>query len=143
MPQTTAKDYAIFQKECEYWLDKLNLRTYDVTYTHSDADGGVDCCAWCKSDNDSCTAILGLSKTWDGFLPLEYQVRKFALHEVLELLFSSCEDIMVSRFEITKPRIETVKHTLIARVINAFFPDNLDKRKIKVDKLESPIEITS
>ena len=139
MPKTQPKDYEIFKEECEYWLDKFNLRTYDVAYTHSNAAGNVDCCAYCKVDNEGCSAILGLSKTWDGFLPLEYQVRKFAFHEVLELLFAQAEDIMQSRY-VTKESIENVKHIFIQRLINAFFPNELDSRNIKLDKFESPIE---
>ena len=143
MPKTTEEHFRIFIEECELWLDKFNLRNYDLTYSHSDADDEKDACSWCKSEDRFKSAILGLTKSWDDFCPNEYQIRKFAFHEVCELLFSASEFIMQSRFSITEENINAVKHELINRLINGVFIDSILNRKNNLDRFESPIDMTS
>ena len=90
--RTTKKQFALFEKECRKWLDKLGLKGWCVEVLHADIESGstVGQCAWHSTNR--CATILFNRRLEDS--PSAAAIKRFALHECLELMLSGCTDLL-------------------------------------------------
>lgn len=90
--RTTKKQFRLFEREARKWLDKLGLKAWFVDMAHTDLEDGctVACCSW-KSTNRCATLLFNLKMDEN---PTDAVIRRFALHECLELLLSDCTNVM-------------------------------------------------
>lgn len=86
--RTTKKQFRLFEKECRKWLDKLGLKDWFVEVHHADLEHGgtIGRCEW-HSTNRCATLLFNLKLDEN---PSDWVIRRFALHECLELLLSGC-----------------------------------------------------
>lgn len=123
MSKTTAKNFAVFCNACEYWLDYLGLKDYEVHYRHQECD----CRAMCFADPAAGIAILVLSKEWHDCPVTDENVEKSAFHEVSELLLAKLVQHAVNR-STTREDIEISTHEIIRRMENTFYRDAIHSK---------------
>ncbi len=117
---TNKKHFEVFRKEVLKWIHVFGLLDWDVIVEH----GGVDDdnnAAECAYNITAKSAIIRLSKTFtktEGFTLQD--LREAAAHEVCELLLCHFGYLAESRYT-TYEQIETVRHSLIARLLNYLF----------------------
>jgi hypothetical protein len=121
---TNDKDFNIFKEEARFWIDVFGLSSWDVDFAHIDEDEGYS--ASCMYWSTARYAVLNLAQTMVTknvrlAEDRENEIRRFAFHEVVELLLSEVDDIMKSRTGITSENIETASHRVIKTLENVIF----------------------
>lgn len=115
--KTTAKDFSIFKKECQKWIDFFGLKEYRVHYEHSSEY--TDCVAFCVTDQAGGCATLGLIKDV-GYERNNLAIRESAFHEVCELLLSKMCHIARDR-AFCEEELTCETHSIIRRLENTVF----------------------
>jgi len=93
--RTTKKQFRVFEKECRRWLDKLSLSSWAVQIVHAEiSDDSVF--ADCRTIDNNRAAALRMNTVVDIYRETltDKFIRRYAIHEVLELLISGCGGIM-------------------------------------------------
>lgn len=84
--KTTKAHFASFKKFCRQYLDLFGLRDWEAFISHTkDEDNRASCTV---NGTDHRMVNLNLAKDWDadwGLKITDEEIRKCALHEVLEL----------------------------------------------------------
>ena len=93
---TTQANFKEFMRECEFWIDFFGLKEWDIHFRH---DGSKDCYACAYPDCSSRVAIVNLSPDWSETKPTLPRIRKYAFHEVCEVMLYK-----LSRFPIEEIR---------------------------------------
>lgn len=75
----TNKDFEVFKKECEFWLDFFHLRDYKVYYEFEELENNN--IAECESSSVDRVSTIRLSITAD-----KEDIKMSAFHEVCELM---------------------------------------------------------
>lgn len=117
---TTKAHFEIFKKECRYWIQRLGLTDWEIEFKHNNEDKESFCN--CRPFLLSRSAVLTLTKDWEDFKLTNYLVRRYAFHEVCELLMGRLDHIAEARF-VRKEEIEEERHAIIRRLENAFFEE--------------------
>ena len=58
--KTTKKDFEIYKKEADYWLDKFQLRSWEIRYAHLEHEHIDEALAWCETHWTGRVATLGI-----------------------------------------------------------------------------------
>lgn len=91
--RTTKRQYALFEKEVRRWLSVLGLQDWVVYCCHGRLEPGNF--AHCEYVSGHRKAYIRLNTHLsDESVCTVSDIRRVALHEVLELLLSPCGDIM-------------------------------------------------
>ena len=109
---TTASDFAIFKTECNKWLDKYNLRRWDVFFAHEILEEPRVAQATYSLEEMAVTLFLG--KDWTGHKcgKAEKELRVTARHEVRELLLGRYSILAQYRY-IAERELEEERHAII------------------------------
>lgn len=78
MKKTTRKDFEEFKKHCEFYLNKLNLKNWEVAYGHKELK---------DSNAEVITDLAGYCATINLGLEVYRDLKIIALHEVLHIFF--------------------------------------------------------
>jgi len=118
--KTTAKHFAVFQKECRKWLDRFGLKGWRVEFVHD--EGNIkDTRAWSQVINiEDRVALLALSPDWGDDKVTTRSVRISAFHEVMELFLWRFEIPGTSRY-VTAHEFTEERHAIIRTLENVFF----------------------
>jgi len=85
--KTTKAHYELFKEECEYWIDKFNLREWRVSYrwelTSNDNEAMAEYNAHYQAKKVLITFSKKIIQTHDKTNDL---IREIAFHEICELL---------------------------------------------------------
>ncbi len=131
MSRTTEEHFKIFKKECEYWVNFFSLKEWFIYYYHTDADKPIkDAVAWMQANDDSKNVHISLAIDWKTFEPNEYEIKKFAFHEVCELLLDTISSLANKRYGVTEVMVEEATHEIIARLQNIVFQQSLKERDL-------------
>ena len=112
--KTTTKHFKLYRDTCSYWLNKFGLFDWDIDFYHTDDKDG--CASSCVFNSQAGHAFLRLNKDW-GIDFTDKDIKRTALHEVLELLFARYQDSATNRYT-TEEVIDTQRHVVIQRLIN-------------------------
>ena len=90
------KDFQLFKKECNKWIDKLGLGDWDVLYSFESVPESAGST---EVGYEGCWAIITLSPDYpnDDMLDKNPHIKKVALHECLELLLATLNILGKSR----------------------------------------------
>lgn len=131
--KTTNADFKTFKKECEYWIDKLNLRCWKVYYRHEKSKELPDTLAWIKSNWTGRTCAIGLNPDWGVHdVVCDFEVCRGAFHEVCELLLKNV--VSIAQIDICptqKDELEACTHAVIRRMEWALWQPDYEARKKK------------
>jgi len=122
--ELTEDQYVLFQEEAEYWLDKFNLRNWEVYYGRiSDKEGEEgEGFADCRADGVNRVACLRLALSYYSVDKLRFPrvIHKAAFHEVCELMLSDLRS--TSRY--AELETDAIVHEIIRRLEHTvFIPD--------------------
>lgn len=124
--KTTKKHFEIFKAEALKWIDFFGLKDWEVEFAHIRDDENMAACT------TRCTnrwAKLSLSTVWTDVVS-DYDVRKCAFHEVVELFIAPLFTCAHSRY-ISEHEIKEADHMIVRTLENVIFEKQEKKR---VDK---------
>ena len=116
--KTTAKDFALFKKECEKWIDFFGLTNWRVVYCREQYE--EDAHAWFSTNSEGMVATIALCPDWKHEEVTTEQIKKSAFHEVCEMMFSHLQDLAQSRYW-DPVEYQTERHAIIRRLENSVF----------------------
>jgi len=120
--KTTKKDFEVFKKEAEYWLEYFHLHDWEVHFEHCDARGNR---ARCWSDISGRMGTLEFGTEWSK-KPDKYELQIAAFHEVCELLLSRLSTLPLNMFD--SDYISEITHEIIRRLENTIFKEKRSKK---------------
>jgi hypothetical protein len=106
----TEKQFKLFKKEVFKWQKKFGLINYHLEVV-LDSFMTNDYFAMCEMDYRAKSARITMNDQWN-IKPTKKLVKKYALHEVLELLLGRFNDLAFDRF-VCADNIEESKHHII------------------------------
>ena len=130
-------DFLVFKEEILYWLNKLGLRDYEV-YIEKDTKTDMEAVSTCMVQHNA--SLVNFS-FYDKYFRKEkfhhFFIRRYAFHEVVELLLSPVEDLITRTSYQEKARESA--HRIIARLENSVFIDDYIRRFKKLPKDAHPV----
>jgi hypothetical protein len=116
--RTTKKDFQMFKKECEVWIERFGLLDWDVHFFHDDLPEGMyaGTSGWYKPKNAEISLNTNVSK--DYYSPK--CIKETAFHEVCELLLMELRIIAQTRY-IQEEDIDHACHGIIQRLLNGVY----------------------
>ncbi|MHA1866835.1 MAG: hypothetical protein ACTSXD_02080 [Candidatus Heimdallarchaeaceae archaeon] len=118
---TSSKDFNLFRKECDKWIEVFGLKDWYVYYVHYDNiedSGAYGSCS--ASINTKCAEISLYKNLYDNYYD-EHIIKRTAFHEVCELLFIKIKFFTVTDTKVQEREIEEELHTIIRRLENSLF----------------------
>lgn len=112
----TNGQFRLFEREVRKWQSALGLRSWEIYVEFKPLEGQARC--WWETEQH--VANIALSTEQPGKFSNDY-IRRFALHECLELLMSGCTDIM--RQVSSEERLGIETHTVIRALENVILGD--------------------
>jgi len=115
--KTTKKHYKFFKKQANIWVDKFNLREYEVHFDHENSKALPTAIAWCGINWKGRTCTIGLAQDWTHNKINKRELSKSAFHEVCELLLGDIT--ILGKIELTenqKDDMEQYTHAVIRRL---------------------------
>ena len=81
--KTTKKQFALFCRTCEEWIEPLGLTGWDISFLWEPIKDN----ATTSEDQRYKYAIITFTKTWEDEIcdPTSEEIKRTALHEMLEL----------------------------------------------------------
>ncbi|MHC4417213.1 MAG: hypothetical protein ACYSU6_01360 [Planctomycetota bacterium] len=121
---TNRKHFKIFKEEAEYWIKRLGITDWEISFEHQDFEDRVAGISWNYKQR---WAVLYLSKDFGTIEPTDYEIRNSAYHEVKEVMLAPLRCISSWRY-IQPDQIETEIHAVIKRMINCYFEEDYKRR---------------
>lgn len=117
--KTTPKHFALFKKECQYWIDKFGLKEWDIAFQQmnlesNDPDSVTG--AQCVADLKNRVSAIVLQADWD-IKVTNRMVKQMAFHEVCHLLLWRLVWLAQQR-SISEGEATAEAHTIIRRLEN-------------------------
>ena len=111
--KTTAKDFALFKRECRAWIEKFGLADWDILWAHEKDDPGI--LANCRTDYNR-QATISLNAVWQETQPTDVEIKLTAKHEAMELLLAPLLILANARF-IDRDSVPRETHAIINRLM--------------------------
>ena len=128
--RTTAKHFEIFKKECERWQKAFGLLNWEFNFYHSKEDERSIATTEC--DNDNRVAFITLNTGLEDVEITNYEIKKSAFHEVMEVLLYSIRYIAEERY-VNECEIDTEIHNIIRTLEHVVF-EEMQNGKSRVGK---------
>jgi hypothetical protein len=117
--KTTKKDFELFKKECQKWIDRFELNKYDVAYDWHKMN---EANAMMNNQESGMVATISLSNKidYDKFDFPQYKnvnefIKEKAKHEVIHLLIGRYREYANSRF-VSKNEISEAEEELVRKL---------------------------
>ena len=121
--QTTKKDFELFKKECAFWIDKLNLRSWRWEVGYDDIGNQY-------GEAEIFYGARAISVTLSDFLPKDRRaelIAETAFHEVFEAGVMGRVRIMAEQRDYSAIELESEIHAITNRCQSLLLP--LRKKK--------------
>ncbi len=117
--KTSKKDFLLFKKECQRWIEKLGLSEWECHYYHKKIDKGVgaDTCV----DVEASKVVFRLNaETGYPREESEFQgtIEQTAKHEVMHLLLGPLSEKAKYRY-VRHAELESAEHGIVMRLMKA------------------------
>lgn len=127
--KTTSKHFKIFKKECQYWVDKLGLKDWEIVYSHQSVNDDSKGNFWVSLENKN--ANINLEPDWGNYYDpptftkegIIKEVKRTAFHEVAEVMLARLNVLGISRF-VREGELVEATHDVIRRLENLVFEAN-------------------
>jgi len=116
--KTTEKDFELFKKECEYWIDFFGLTEWEVDILHQNhpKGGKGEAWNWNKPGDQYCQ--IGLCKDIEHEIYCSFE--EIAFHEVCHLLLAKLYWVGSCRYAQLE-ELGTAEHEVVRRLENSVF----------------------
>jgi hypothetical protein len=108
--EITEKQFDLFKKEVFKWQKEFGLINYHLEVV-LDGFMTAEFFACCELDYRAKSARITMNDTWN-IKPTKKLIKRYALHEVLELLLGRMNDLAFDRF-VCADNLEEAKHHVI------------------------------
>ena len=108
----TKKQFKYFQDCCEFYIDMLGLKDWEMYYELKSTEGALAACAANTGDRIAC---ITLSTPWEDQEPTDEELKEAACHEILELLMWELYMLARTRF-INDDQLEGARHAIVRRL---------------------------
>ena len=110
----TNRDFKLFKKECEKWIDRLELGDWDVRFEF----GCIDSAGTCRANYSQMNATIAFNSEFSDYNTISKinYIKTIAMHECLELLLMPINMLAGARtYDVEE--IEHQFHRIINRLI--------------------------
>lgn len=115
--KTTKKQFDLFKKECKKWRKVFGLISYDVNYKLGTDEDNVGECKYPTNIGDRNVRLSFNSNS--GSLT-NYEIKKIAFHEVMELFLYKLVELAETRY-ITSQEVYDAIHEIIYTLEHVIF----------------------
>ena len=123
MPTTTKKDFELFKKECEKWVEVLGLHGFEFRYGHLYCGDESDTFADATWENVPRSVFINLYENWpDGYEKNTTEIKLAAFHEVLHVFIGKLSNLARARY-IKEREVEEAEHAIIRTLERVLFPN--------------------
>jgi len=125
--------FEVFKKEIYYWIEYFGLKEYEV-YVEKSAEKDSDAISTAQIQHEASIVMITMySEFFKERMPFFY-IRRYAFHEVAEVLLSTVADLITNKEKMKKEREAT--HRIIGRLENTLFVDSYKRRFKRIPKAE-------
>ena len=117
--KTSKKDFDIFKKECERWIEFFGLKDYSVRILHENTEGGGEANIW-TDEFQKCATIKQSIDLKHECLRTKEEIKRAAFHEVCHLLLSDLYFKATCRY-LSDSELDGTEHAIIQRLENLVF----------------------
>jgi hypothetical protein len=115
--RTTKKDFALFVSFCKEWADLFSLGDWDIDYLHESDKNKPESISTTTANMQQHHATIRMDKIWPKVYLTSDQLKRIALHEILEIVLMELRILGESRF-LADGEIDRVAHIVIQRISN-------------------------
>ena len=119
MPKTTAADFDLFKRECEYWIEWFGINSWHVSYEHKNIN---DTQALLDYDTMNRSAEIVLATKLPTNVHNDEYIKRTAFHEVAELL--TCRLSTIAGWIGNKDFVLDRQHEIIHILENSVYKKN-------------------
>jgi len=112
--KTTKKDFELFVKECEYWVNRFKLDDWQIDYFHNKHEPN-NCIAKVNTTLTAKSASVTLNS--DLADDINVDIKATAKHEIIHILLGELSELGWSRFT-TRDEMRTVEESLTRKLEN-------------------------
>jgi len=113
MMRTTKADFALFQKECQRWIDAFELNNLKFYYTHSELDDAFAefyYAEWMQK-----ITIVFSNEFAEPMDDIKQQIKDTAFHEITEILIQPLR-IIAEKRNFDREEMEKETHRIIHKL---------------------------
>jgi len=115
--KTTKKDFQMFKKECQKWIDILGLKDWHFWYEHKECD--ENCIAQYLEDPSARACTIYFATELHDKLTV-HDVKSSAFHEIMELYMNDLR--LLARTGNSYERVDEATHRVVRMLENVLFP---------------------
>jgi len=121
--KTTKKNFDLFRKECEYWMDEFGLKGWELKCYHTKTKPrNLARTSFNTVQRWVCTT---LNVDWGKYPTTDYDIKRTAFHEVVEgALLANIRALAEERYT-TQDQIDEEIHNLVRVLENTVFDKGL------------------
>lgn len=121
--QTTKKDFELFKKECQKWIDRFELSNWNVYFYHGN-DEDKQIVAQIYTELTKRSVAVNLNTEIDENIVLN--IPEIAKHEMIHLLLADIIELGWRRF-VTKDELESAEESLVSKLVK-IIPTDLGRK---------------
>jgi hypothetical protein len=115
--RTTNEHFEIFAEKCREWINLLSLGDWDIDILHENNLDMPHALATTEGHLLQHHGIIRFGRSWPKEYLNDEQIKRIALHEVIELMLIELRILAESRF-LQPEEIDRSVHTIIQRLTN-------------------------
>ena len=114
--KVTKKDFTLFKKECQKWINYFGLKNWEIRYIH-EGNSHEDGLAGTTIDLDNKLAVIELCQEMNDYDYKNHSFNALAFHEVCEVLIGRLRYLAQSRYA-SKEEIIEANHEIVRTLEN-------------------------
>jgi len=117
MVKTTKKDFELFKKECQKWIDIVGLKDWHFWYEHDETN--ENCIAQYLDDVQGRSCVIYFTTGLDDKLS-NHDIKSGAFHEIVELYMKDLRKMALTAHSYAM--VDEATHRVIRMLENVLFP---------------------
>jgi len=115
--KTTKKDFEMFKKECQKWIDILGLKDWHIWYEHEQTD--ENCIAQYAEDPQARSLTIWFTTGLHSPLT-EHDIKSTAFHEIMEVYMVDLRRMALESNSFKS--VDEAMHKVVRMLENVLFP---------------------
>ena len=117
MVKTTKKDFEIFKKECQKWIEILGLKDWHFWFEH--AETGENCIAQYEDEPIGRSCVTYFTTGLSEKLSI-HDIKSAAFHEMIELYLNDLRKMAMEKFSYNE--VDKATHRIVRMLEHVLFP---------------------
>ena len=115
MTYTTDKDFELFKRECQKWIDKLSLHDWEIRFYHNDIDDDANETSYFVPK----ISVIVFSEQIETYPTKSKAIKSLASEEILHVLLSDLATMANNRVFV-QDMYSSAEHCVVHRLQKAF-----------------------